>query len=167
MKCRRCNRTLKREPYRSLGIGKICQSKESADRERASQETGDIIVPYDGGDIWIERLACPSYDEKGQLTIMKHSCSGIKTNVQRTEIFHSPSGFNFGYGGSGPADFALNVLLMFTNKETAYSLHQDFKWKYVAADGSDAEKLTIPRAEILRFIQSGRTSQIRQNWNTQ
>lgn len=151
MKCRRCNRPLKREPYRTLGIGKICAAKENADREKQQYETGDVIVPYDGGDIFIERLASPTYNEHGQLTLTQHSCSGIKTNVQRREVFHSPTGFNFGYGGSGPADFALNVLLMFTDKETAHSMYQDFKWKYVAC-GNEVNRLVIPKDEIIKFI---------------
>lgn len=45
--CRRCHRALKREPWRSLGIGKICKSKEDAATSRASEDTGDIIVPYE------------------------------------------------------------------------------------------------------------------------
>lgn len=155
MKCRRCNRQLKREPYRTLGIGKICKAKEDADRERQQYETGDVIIPYDGGDIFIERLASPTYNDQGQLTLMQHSCSGIKTNVQRIETVHSPSGFNFGYGGSGPADFALNVLLMLTDKETAHSLYQEFKWKYIAV-GDEVTRLVIPRTEILKFIEDSK-----------
>lgn len=149
--CRRCHRQLKREPWRTLGIGKICKSKEDAASEKHCQESGDVIVPYDGGDIWIERLASPTYDRNGQLTLMQHSCSGIRTNIQRTETYHSPSGFNFGYGGSGPADTALNICLMFTDKESAYNIYQDFKWKFLAT-GTEENRLVIPKSEILAFI---------------
>lgn len=34
-------------------------------------------------------------------------------SIPRTVIWHSPDGFNFGYGGSGPADLALNILNAF------------------------------------------------------
>ena len=34
----------------------------------------------------------------------------VGTNVPWTVVKNSPYGFNFGYGGSGPADFALNIL---------------------------------------------------------
>lgn len=44
-------------------------------------------------------------------------------------VNHSPSGFNWGYGGSGPAQLALALLVEFMpNKETlAIRLHQQFK----------------------------------------
>lgn len=46
---------------------------------------------------------------------------------------HSPDGFNVGYGGSGPAQLALAILLEVTkDKATALKLHQKFKWDVVA-----------------------------------
>ena len=44
---------------------------------------------------------------------------------------HSPDGFNWGYGGSGPAQLALGLLLVATDQKTAVSLHQAFKWDFV------------------------------------
>jgi len=49
---------------------------------------------------------------------------------------HSPTGFEWGYGGSGPAQLALAILAHhYWNKDTlplgdemAISLHQRFKW---------------------------------------
>lgn len=148
--CRKCHRVLKREPWRSKGIGKICSAKEHVDSVRASQDTGDTIVPYDGGDIFMERIAAPTYEYNGQIGLIKHSASGVRTNVQRIEVKHSPSGFNFGYGGSGPADMALNIMLMFTDKETAHTIYQDFKWKYLAGEG---DKIVLPKSIIVGFIE--------------
>ena len=45
---------------------------------------------------------------------------------------HSPDGFNVGYGGSGPAQLALAILLEFTDKDIALRLHQEFKWDVIA-----------------------------------
>ncbi|MDO9334140.1 MAG: DUF6166 domain-containing protein [Dehalococcoidales bacterium] len=45
---------------------------------------------------------------------------------------HSPNGFNWGYGGSGPAQLALALLLEETDKDTAVRLYQRFKWEVVA-----------------------------------
>lgn len=47
-------------------------------------------------------------------------------------INHSPTGFEIGYGGSGPAQLALAVLMRFADKKTAATLHQDFKWEFLA-----------------------------------
>ena len=44
---------------------------------------------------------------------------------------HSPDGFNWGYGGSGPAQLALALLLHFSDEDTAQKLYQDFKWDVI------------------------------------
>lgn len=46
---------------------------------------------------------------------------------------HSLSGFAWGYGGSGPAQLALAILLRFTTKEIALSFYQQFKWMVISA----------------------------------
>ena len=46
---------------------------------------------------------------------------------------HSPTGFEWGYGGSGPAQLALALLADHTgDAEEAVTLHQDFKRLVVA-----------------------------------
>lgn len=45
---------------------------------------------------------------------------------------HSPDGFNWGYGGSGPAQLALAVLLEIYDEQFALQNHQSFKWEYIA-----------------------------------
>jgi hypothetical protein len=46
---------------------------------------------------------------------------------------HSPDGFNWGYGGSGPAQLALALLLAAgVTPRTAVRLHQTFKWEHIA-----------------------------------
>ena len=46
---------------------------------------------------------------------------------------HSPTGFEWGYGGSGPAQLALALLAdCIGNDEQATELHQEFKRKVVA-----------------------------------
>lgn len=46
---------------------------------------------------------------------------------------YSPSGFEWGYGGSGPAQLALAILAEHLGNEgLAEDLHQRFKWAVVA-----------------------------------
>jgi len=45
---------------------------------------------------------------------------------------HSPDGFNWGYGGSGPAQLALALLIFFTDKKWARAHYQQFKWDIIA-----------------------------------
>ncbi len=47
---------------------------------------------------------------------------------------HSPDGFNWGYGGSGPAQLALAICLALTrDKDVAAAIHQGFKRDIVAS----------------------------------
>jgi uncharacterized protein DUF6166 len=46
---------------------------------------------------------------------------------------HSPTGFEWGYGGSGPAQLALAILAdALKDDDQAIELHQVFKWEVVA-----------------------------------
>lgn len=47
-------------------------------------------------------------------------------------VNHSPTGFNAGYGGSGPAQSALAICLEIMDRKTAENSYQDFKWDYLA-----------------------------------
>jgi hypothetical protein len=46
---------------------------------------------------------------------------------------HSPTGFEWGYGGSGPAQLALAILAdHLDDDEEAFNFHHRFKWAVVA-----------------------------------
>jgi hypothetical protein len=53
--------------------------------------------------------------------------------LRQRYVYHSPDGFEFGYGGSGPADTALNILALFVPVTEAWRLHQQFKWAHIGA----------------------------------
>jgi hypothetical protein len=56
---------------------------------------------------------------------------------------HSPSGFECGYGGSGPAQLALAILAnCLQDDERAVALHQEFKGKVIACLPRDGWTLT-------------------------
>ena len=53
---------------------------------------------------------------------------------------HSPNGFAWGYGGSGPAQLALALLLHFSGDDfTALNFYQQFKWDVIARLPVDSE----------------------------
>lgn len=63
---------------------------------------------------------------------------------------HSPSGFQWNYGGSGPSQLALALLLdVTTDPQTALLYHHDFKWTFVASWGDEWE---ITSREILEWL---------------
>ena len=81
---------------------------------------------------------------------------GTHTNVPQRIIQHSPTGFAWGYGGSGPADLALNILSIFAGQEFAERYHQDFKWEFIAT--LPYEGGTIKREDILSWIKEKEVS---------
>lgn len=135
MKCKRCGRQLK-DPTQSMGP--VCRKKVSFVATVNLQDL-ESYSEFDG----TEDVVC---ERRG---------NGIVTNVQHVWKSHSPTGFEWGYGGSGPADLALNILLKFgLSRDEAYRLHQDFKWKFVGALPREGGR--IPAAAIRQFIASSR-----------
>lgn len=71
-------------------------------------------------------------DETGQLFVL---VDGRALSPARSQHVwnHSPTGFESGYGGSGPAQLALAILLAAgLSNERACHLHQAFKWEFIA-----------------------------------
>lgn len=58
-------------------------------------------------------------------------------------VLHSPTGFEWGYGGSGPADLAANVLAVFVTDKEAMRLHQRFKEVAIARLDHDSAHLSV------------------------
>jgi hypothetical protein len=99
-----------------------------------------LVVPGDG------RL--PPFDPKRGGFVCRRIGHQVLTNVPMRVIHHSPDGPEWGYGGSGPADLALNYchavfppgcdgerpqrLWKGKCSTLAWRLHQAFKWKWVA-----------------------------------
>jgi hypothetical protein len=69
---------------------------------------------------------------------------------------HSPTGFEFGYQGSGPAQLALAILADFCeDDERALRHYQTFKDRYVAAVRSDTSEWAIDGMTIREWIEAG------------
>jgi Family of unknown function (DUF6166) len=63
---------------------------------------------------------------------------------------HSPDGFNWGYGGSGPAQTALAICLhILDNANAARAVYQDFKWKRVAKWEGDLIETNIDVSDFI------------------
>ncbi len=100
--------------------------------------------------------------------IMKRDDRGVWTNCPHLVTHHSPSGFEFGYGGSGPADLALNVVEILLNHlnyrgervkcwrgdcwDKAFELHQGFKLEFIAPAERNGE--VIPYPMMLGWVQN-------------
>lgn len=67
---------------------------------------------------------------------------------------HSPDGFNWGYCGSGPAQLALAIMLLYLGPRQAGIVYQDFKNEVIAKlpQGKDFEI----EVDIEKWINKGK-----------
>lgn len=93
---------------------------------------------------------------------MSNYYTGIRTNQMRSVVVwydeqarplkvirrHSPDGFEWGYGGSGPSDLALSIMTDYFRRRNsrdaiaaAGKIYQDFKWTFIAPILSDGWKI--------------------------
>lgn len=77
-------------------------------------------------------------EEDSKKHLLKHIC------------IHSPDGYNWSYGGSGPADLALSILVdVIKVEKDAESMHQQFKWAFIARW---KESFSITEEEVKEWI---------------
>lgn len=163
-RCVRCGRPLSNPKSMEAGIGPICARKArlEAAMERYKQMSDvHLDEPPFGEAIVIKRLP-------GEGAV----CA---TNVPHLVVHHSPSGFEFGYAGSGPADLALNiaeaVLMRMSLEEEpggglvrdvdmwdgskcsyeAWIIHQDLKFLLIAPMDQDGAYV-IPYSEAYKKV---------------
>lgn len=87
---------------------------------------------------------------------------GITTRLKLAEV--SPTGFEFGYGGSGPAQLALAILADCCGDELALVFHQAFKWAVIARLSDPGGSLTETFVrDVLAKLQADRAAQNCQN----
>lgn len=135
--CARCGRSLTDEKSVRAGFGPVCG------RRQATADCGELF----GGQPVL--VGVPPVREVG-LVCVRLADGRLSCNVPHVVVHHSPTGFECGYGGSGPAELALNVLhellpprRQCTDDPTGYSfggvvvgddaarLYQDFKRAFI------------------------------------
>src|SRR5882757_2906596 len=73
------------------------------------------------------------YEGKRMGSVAHVTVDGFPLNPRLDLWNHSPSGFEWGYGGSGPAQLALAILADHCSNDTqAFDFHHRFKWAVVA-----------------------------------
>jgi hypothetical protein len=91
--------------------------------------------------------------KEGHPIVMTDSPSGwVQLEPEPSQAIrnHSPDGFNFGFGGSGPSQLALAILLDFTGDAViAEKYYRKFLWAYVATWG---DKWQITGEEIKAWL---------------
>lgn len=153
--CCVCGQRLKDPRSVATGMGRICAHRVQGNshHRHAIDPSRDafLMVPLQEG-IVLKREPSESYG--GYV---------IKTNVPHLVVHHSPTGFEFGYAGSGPADLALNIVEALLNRlgfqghrstcfdgscfSLAYRLHQSFKVKFIASAPREGTVIPYPLVE--------------------
>lgn len=132
--CNRCGRALKDERSVVRGMGPVCARKALSENGVQEEKTN------------IEYLPVPLDDG---IVLTRGGSGGVRTNIPHLVTYHSPTGWEWGYGGSGPADLALNIVEVLLHRlghkgektklsdgavcfAMAWRLHQDFKRDFIA-----------------------------------
>jgi hypothetical protein len=100
-------------------------------------------------------IAYVGYRQSGQAIVEKRPGQERLTPERSLALVnHSPSGFEWGYGGSGPAQLALALLLDYTGDEAfALNHYQEFKTEVVSqldcAGSVGSWRLTGPEIDAI------------------
>lgn len=160
------------------GVAELLPPPEAPPTEEGSspdskRKAGSMLPPLpwdpESGDVVLARV--PNF--AAGLDTGSNLMHEVQTNVPWSVVEHSPDGFEWGYGGSGPADLALNILNLFEPpgtdgqqpercfdgecSRTAQVLHQAFKRDFIAPMPWTGG--TIPGVEIRSWI-SGRVVRV-------
>lgn len=172
-RCERCHRPLTDPESVRLGMGPECRGRSMRGgsglcRRDEFSDGFDDTISFEQALVLKRRPRAMEREyetpEDGQ----------VVTNVPHLVVHHSPDGYEFGYGGSGPADLALNVCQLYLNmvdyegQQTrcydgncwtlAWALHQKFKQEFIASARRMGE--VIPFARIDAWFQSKMTSEL-------
>lgn len=148
-RCSKCGRALTNPHSIHRGTGPICAYHPTDAPMKTSDITDDHI---------------PSDLTNG--IILERNDGIVATNVPHLVIHHSPTGYEFGYSGSGPADLALNIVEAALNRldwhggrikcydgdcfQLSWNLHQDFKSQFIACVPRTGS--TIPWYTVIDWI---------------
>lgn len=77
---------------------------------------------------------------------------GGKRNPLKHIVRHSPDGFEWGYGGSGPSDTALSIMMDYfggwpDGSRKATKNYQQFKWEFIANAPQEGFVITTKQIE--------------------
>ena len=107
--------------------------------------------PDGAADVWIVDDPLTVFDEKGL-----NEAAARNLNPRLDLHNHSPTGFEWGYGGSGPSQLALALLAdALGDDETAQQLYQQFKWAVVCKLGASWTLSASHIREVVETLKHG------------
>lgn len=123
------------------GVGPVCHARLQAEKE---ERQDDLIPPKSHEPVTMEDLPKSSrgkfyegYRDGGNTVIVTDDYIPL-----RHIPYHSPTGMEFGYGGSGPADLARSILWDLAGQKVADTFYQQFKREFIAVQPRDSFMIT-------------------------
>lgn len=104
-RCGICGRALTNPRSIALGIGPVCLARYVP--ELAERRPGKVSVADKHSGLTDVFLHEPHIREA--VVIRRNGQGTVETNVPHAVVHHSPTGYEYGYVGSGPGDLALNI----------------------------------------------------------
>lgn len=171
--CSRCKRPLSNPKSVDAGMGPICRGHggDMNDGVCKREDFTDSEVLGEYCDVDLDEALVLQRDGDNDHAV-------VRTNVPHLVVHHSPSGFEFGYAGSGPADLALNVCQWYLNSigyrgeksqcfdghcwSLAWVLHQDFKRDFIAS--APHEGTVIPFNQIKYWFDKNITDDLKRTY---
>jgi ribosomal protein S27AE len=92
-------------------------------------------------------------DESGRAQILVLAPGDVTGRPLQHRVRHSPDGFEWGYGGSGPADTARSILFDYLGHDVPASVYQAFKFTLVAKLKQDWRATALDVDAAIRHVQ--------------
>lgn len=157
-RCTRCNRQLTDFVSKARGFGPVCWQKHLAELEREWKREDRFH------DQFIDTIPMDVVIVLHRARVSEHE-TVVRTNVPHLVTHHSPDGYEWGYGGSGPADLALNIVENLVREMQrqgfgglvkcwdgnyvsgiTWKMYQDFKRDFLCDADRDEHHITTDRA---------------------
>jgi len=159
VKCQICGRRLSDPVSIRMGMGPSCLARQRIKIRKISKqeisEGNDVLPPKFHGFVLPEDLekinsakVYTAIREEDENTIIVSDEKG--TRPLKHIVYHSPTGMEWGYGGSGPSDLARSILADFAGIKVADMFYQDFKWDFIAKQPEKG--FQISGQEILNWL---------------
>lgn len=141
VRCQICGRRLSDPVSIRMGMGPTCLARQRMKiKKRNKQEVteGNYVLPPQ-----FRGFIIPEYLEKVNpakvyTAVREENGNTITVSDEKGTrplkhiVYHSPTGMEWGYGGSGPSDLARSILADFAGIKVADMFYQQFKWDFIA-----------------------------------
>lgn len=138
MNCVVCNKPITDAVSLERGVGPDCWQMLQGAMDKHSSHFADRY--------------CGKFD--GDVVLMRGADGAPMTNIPHKVLMHSPTGYEWGFNGKGPADLALNILLQYARADVAIVWHQQFKKDFL--EKAPKEGMKIEGKRIKQWI-AGKT----------